>query len=283
MKKALVFFASAFFISAVFSQVNYDIGKKLKLIKVVDAGSGDMIKPGKLSPSGTRFYCGLEGTWERLAYFDVNLKKGTVGKINRLTEEKNWGKVVKEAYQPTITEDAKTIVFVSMNGEGTWDGNDLYISESTEKGVYGVPRKLDGISSPDLADAYPCISPDGLTLYFIQDNIPMVSKRSSRSSTFLQAKPLIFNSAEEVKALSVWVDPSEMHLYYQDYEGHIYASSREEEGGAFEAPALITDELDALEFTAGISLDAEMKYIFLYSSEGYDEDEVNTILWYKLK
>lgn len=68
----------------------------------------------------------------------------------------------------SITEDGKTLYFVSERPEGFGQG-DIYVSERTAGGGWTKPKNLGSIINTELDEKFVFIHPNGKTLYFASD------------------------------------------------------------------------------------------------------------------
>jgi hypothetical protein len=85
-------------------------------------------------------------------------------------EPENLGPVINtgdyEEYAPYIDPDEIYLIFAS-NRPGGYGGNDLYISFRNSGGFWSQPRNMGSSINTEGADTLPCVSPDGLYLFFV--------------------------------------------------------------------------------------------------------------------
>ncbi|MHC4536051.1 MAG: hypothetical protein ACYS6K_19040 [Planctomycetota bacterium] len=81
----------------------------------------------------------------------------------------NPGPTLNSSYKdggPSISADGRTL-FIESNRAGGYGGRDLYLSKrDTLNNTWSTPVNLGPIVNSDVEDGSPCISKDGLTLYF---------------------------------------------------------------------------------------------------------------------
>lgn len=68
----------------------------------------------------------------------------------------------------SITDDGKTLYFVSERPEGLGQG-DIYVAEKQAGGAWGKPRNLGAVINTELDEKFVFIHPNGKTLYFASD------------------------------------------------------------------------------------------------------------------
>jgi OmpA-OmpF porin, OOP family len=93
---------------------------------------------------------------------------------NQWSEPQNLGNVVnseKWDAQPSVSADGNRLFFVSER-VGGYGGNDIYMTEKTIFGEWGVPQNLGSIINTPFSEVSPFISPDGKTLYFASTGHP---------------------------------------------------------------------------------------------------------------
>jgi len=91
---------------------------------------------------------------------------------------------------PSITADGLELYFMSYRLRGEPDA-DLYVStRKTTQDPWGAPENLGPTVNASGFDVYPCISSDGLELYFVSDRTGApdggaiwVTKRTTRPKT----------------------------------------------------------------------------------------------------
>ena len=81
----------------------------------------------------------------------------------------NLGHIVNGSYRdgsPSISADGLTL-FIQSDRPGGYGGRDLYLSKrATKNHPWSIPVNLGPIVNTEVEDGGPCISEDGLTLYF---------------------------------------------------------------------------------------------------------------------
>lgn len=154
-----------------------------------------------------------------------------------------------DAKSPSLTEDELTIVFASTR-LGSIGGIDLWMASRTSAdGVFGNIRPLYEINTDD-GDGWPCIMPDGLTLYFISVNRGSDefqnlyrATRSSLITTFENVQRVnIPVPSPEILPHANYVTPDEKTVYFNIGGGNIYVSQWFEKIGIFHVDAIKGDD-----------------------------------------
>jgi hypothetical protein len=158
------------------------------------------------------------------------------------------------------------MVFV-RTAENSWISNDLYIvTRSDTSSPFDSVRSLIELNSPDTADAYPWISPDGLRLYFtkgdgINDEL-LVSTRQDLSEAFSALLPLNIDFVA-TRNFSCWLSNDELEIYFTTGltgDSVMYAI-RQNPSDMFPAPRLI-QSLSKYSFVSGISIAGDELYLY---------------------
>ena len=243
------------------------------------------IQPGQLSKDGKNYYLGLsqevdaemvtpDGS-EKINYvtdlYHYNLKTKTLTPLHMTGMQDTM-----EFFQCSMTADEKTIVF-ALNPYGGWTYNDLGIADKNADGTWKPYRILKETNKDSVSDAYPWLSPDGLHLYFIQDNKIYFTERKSRKDAFNAPKTISFNGDVRLEVISCWLSDDEKTIFILS-NNKIYKAIRKKITDPFLLPSLYTDEFSKLEFISGLSFTPDMKDLYVYATG----DEVN-ILHYTLK
>lgn len=116
-------------------------------------------------------------TRDETIYFEVN--NGQADDIYRIGiqngaygEPENLGPGINsndyEEYAPYLDPDEAYLIFAS-NRPGGFGGNDLYISFRNPDGAWTQPLNMGSPINTENGDTLPCISPDGLYFFFIED------------------------------------------------------------------------------------------------------------------
>ena len=173
--------------------------------------------PGQFSKDGLEYYLSLEfqSVTSQLYVLKRSALKEQFGSPELLT-----GSIADTSsfnYEPTISADKKTIVFVRASFD-SWTKTDLYIATRTDISLpFDSIRALSEINSTDTADAYPCISPDALRLYFTKGNDQFdslyVSSRQSTNDPF-GTPELLHISFPKDRNFSCWLTNDEKELFF---------------------------------------------------------------------
>lgn len=239
------------------------------------------VNPGQISKDGKAYYLGLyyDGDDDTTfsAIYRLSLSPASDNPLSRIPAAVKLTPPAGylEVFQCSATADEKTLVFVVNNFNG-WAGNDLAIAEKNENGIY-VSRMLDELSAIDTADAYPWISPDGLSIYFVRDEKMYYAKRNNRSDKFNKPLPVPFAGDVQTPVVSVWLSNNEKKIFYIS-ANTIYVAERKKSDQPFKLPVVFTNEFKEFEFIASQSFSPDMKDLYLYYS-----GETTKILHYKLK
>lgn len=108
------------------------------------------------------YYYSTESSWRRLRM----ARRSSIGSWRRVGSEIAELNSLGEVANPSLTEDELTIVFSGLDlwdGKGGWD---LWTADRPNRNApFGNVANL-GIVNSGYWDMHPCITPDGLTLYF---------------------------------------------------------------------------------------------------------------------
>jgi hypothetical protein len=268
-----------------YTQVNYDTyGNPISNIEAVSHSSagitdtsfsladtlrlpqGYVPGSGQLSKDGLEYYLSLsENSSKQLLYV---LRRDAISEVfgspQPLLGAINDTSVYNE--QPSVTADKKTIVFCRANTD-SWTAVDLYIATRSDTSLpFDSVRSISELNSADEAEAYPCISPDGLRLYFTKGMVPfdnlMLSVRESTSDLFGPAQ-LVMHSLLYTEKSSCWLSNDEREIYFMT-RGSIYDvryAIRESSNDSFSLPKGIPS-LNGYHFISGISLVGDELYLY---------------------
>lgn len=224
-------------------QISYDL--KFAIDDTLEFPTNLEPGPGQLSKDGLEYYLSLEDTSaQELLYV---LKRSEIGQTFGQPELFE-GKINDPSFrnhQPTITSDKKTIVFVRSTVD-SWTDNDLYIAIRSDTTLpFDSVRPLVEINTPSNADAYPCITPKGLKLYYTKavdnSNYLFYSTRESTSDSF--SSPQLINVENcDGKISSAWLWNDGLHMFLSaDHNQEFIYSNRSNINEPFKAPELLTD------------------------------------------
>ena len=174
-------------------------------------------RPGQFSKDGLEYYLSLSFNYGKSQLYV--LKRTGLGKP--FGSPQLLAGVINDSivsnHHPSITADKKTVVFARAT-ESLWTKNELYIATRSDISLpFDSVRPLIEFNSPDTAEAYPWISPDGLRLYFTKgtgenDEI-VISTRNSQYNAFGPIYPLKIDFNAD-KKFSCWLTDDELELYF---------------------------------------------------------------------
>jgi len=132
---------------------------------------------------------------------------------------------------------------------------------------YDTIRELTEINIPNIEDAHPWISSDGLRLYytsgFYNDQM-VVAERSDVNSFF--GVPTLVPIINNEGAISYWLSKDELDVYIAyGWDVDLYYSHRNAMNLPFEMPVhVILDGISGLEYLCEASLDATQNELFIF-------------------
>ncbi len=145
--------------------------------------------------------------------------------------------------------------------------------------IYENVRPLQELNTENIGEAYPCISGDGLQLYFVKgtntaDSI-MFTSRTSLDTPFDKAIPLALNLPHLVSCTGIWLSPDELDFYICNRET-IFHTHRNRRNEAF-SNGFEEIKIEGLGKTAimAISFDATQRQLFLNAATA-DGTEIRT-------
>ncbi|MDD5528686.1 MAG: T9SS type A sorting domain-containing protein [bacterium] len=224
--------------------------------------------PGQLSKDGLKYYASIAdstGNYRLYVMSRNNLKE----EFDSLSLTKLPGNIndvdTFSNSQPTITEDGKIMVF-TKSWDNNWDNNDLWIAvRNSLTDPFDSLRPLSEINITDTADAYPWISPNGLHLYFAQEDSQGVylymASRSNRDSLFGAKESLKINFPG-TNNFSCFLTNNELEIYFR--AGIIYYAKRGSIGDTFSTPEAMP-EFSGIGFVSGLSLTPDSSELYLYN------------------
>lgn len=128
------------------------------------------------------------------------------------------------------------------------------------------------VNSPNEAEAYPWISANGLTLYFIKGHSIFFSERKSRYEDFNKPKEL---DISEGSVTSCWLTNDELNLYTTSYSSSdpvVKKYSRTTLNDRFQYQDQLVFADDEVEgFTSAISFTPDMKTALMYNNPNDDD------------
>ncbi len=231
--------------------------------------------PGQISKNNKNFYFTMENenTAEEFIYV---MKRKKAGKPFSAPEKIKG--VVNEnptPAQPSLTEDELAMVYVKVSNN-TWTDNDIYIAYREKKSAeFSEFRTLSEMNSPDEADAYPYISPDGLNIYYVKGDYLYHSSRFDMGVKFSQASKVYFGDygsyADYSGIYGAWLSPDQLQIYFV-YSSAIYAADRAYPDTEWSEPYVYCYPRTEDAFISGVSFSSDMKEMFLYVS--YDDKDL---------
>lgn len=153
-------------------------------------------------------------------------------------------------------------------------------SFTSDNCIWSDIRALNEINTAD-ADVYPWLSPDGLRLYFTQDQgniVLLMASRTSVDSLFGNVQPLSFNMPG-LDYVSCWLTNDELEIFlttssigYTDF----YYANRSSINSPFSTPTQMQINGISPSFYSGPSLTQDKSQLFLYKGSGTDSIYVFT-------
>ena len=225
------------------SQISYDlrftIDDTLEIPTNLDPG------PGQLSKDGLEYYLDINDILtENHLYV---MKRSEIGQpFGQL--EKLGGKINEMSiynFQPTITSDKKTFVFV-ISKECMWSSNDLYMAIRSDTTLpFDSVRPLVEINDTNNADSYPCITSDGLKLYYtkeVNDTSKLFYSARSSTSDIFSPPQLLDIENYNGQVFSAWLSNDGIHLFFSSQGNEeLFYSNRPNLMEPFKTPELLTD------------------------------------------
>ncbi len=178
---------------------------------------------------------------------------------------------ITDVLMPTLTADEKTIVFVH-SPKGFQKGSDLYIAESAGRdGAYKNVRPLDEINNPDLAEFYPWISADGLSIYYSRqegkDIKIYASTRTGKNKRFSEPTKVDINIPKVENNMSAWLSNNELEMFVLS-GNNIYYSTRTSKSDDFSSPIEIA-KANSDGFLSGVTITQDQEEMYVYNSLGF--------------
>lgn len=142
------------------------------------------------------------------------------------------------------------------------------ISSSSKSVSFSGITPLDELNHSDIAEAYPWISDDGLTLYYVSGDFSAgqmkVVHRNSLTEKFGEPKTL-FPSFDD--QLGCWLNQNQTNIFFVQ-RGHLYQASRTSVNEGFSTPKEVNLDFKGHdnEFFSGPSLTENMDELYLYYS-----------------
>jgi len=135
--------------------------------------------------------------------------------------------------------------------------------------VFNKVTSLSELNHSGLAEAYPWISDDGLTLYYVSEESANVNQLVCVSRKTLQSafghKSVLFPDMKDV--LGCWLNKTQTEIYFVE-RGHLFHAQRSMANQDFQAPVEITLDFGTMErgFFSGPSLTESQNELYLYYS-----------------
>lgn len=253
------------------AQESFKTSGKFEFVEHIYLDDTVQITPGQLNKAGNTFYFGLQIESDTGFHRDI-YKLQPDGETMAIGLAANIS--YRELIQPTVTSD-ENIVIVTVNNFKGWEGNDLVECTLTNAGTLENIRVMTELNTPDLSEAYPWISADGLRIYFTRNDKIFTSKRNNRNESFQEPLELEFEGLSNLQVLSCWLTRDEKKLFIVS-DNIIYISERTSVKKKFSLPQIYTNEYKDFSFISGISFTPDLKELYLYHS-----DDVASILHYR--
>lgn len=129
---------------------------------------------------------------------------------------------------------------------------------------YDNVRNISELNDPNLGDAFPWISADGLRIYYTQGNFPekrlVVTTRPDTLSLF--GAPIEVPGVSSVGSFSHWLSDDELNIYLCNGTA-LYVSKRNTIGQSFTIPVQVDITLPLHDFIYGPSLSADRSKLYL--------------------
>lgn len=269
-KLATILFCLSISLSTIAQEPYVTMGKFV-FVKQIQFSDTVQITPGQLNKTGDTFYLGLQIERDTGFHCDIYKLKpdgkttaiGLAGYIS-----------YRELMQPTVTAD-ETQIIVTVNNFKGWGGNDLMECVFDNAGVPEKIRLMSELNTPDISEAYPWISADGLRIYFTRNDKIYSSTRSNRNAIFQEPALLEFDGISNLNVLSCWLTRDEKNLFIVS-DNIIYMAKRKSVKKKFNLPQIYTNEFKDFSFISGISFTPDLKELYLYHS-----DDSASILHYR--
>lgn len=225
--------------------------------------------PGRLSPDGLRFICGLkaEDGAERLYEYTRASLDDDWGAPELLAGEINEASRPFNSSQPTLSADGRMIVFV-CNSKGFWEDNDLWMAtrKDTTKPFSNI--RMIAVLATEGAEAYPFLSCDGRRLYYVTDQGLTMAKYHKGKGVFKELELVLFEDSPSI--ISAWLSADELSIVISDGYALSYAERKSlKEPLCKPTPIFISDNLG---FVASPSFDPNGE-LYLYCSFEMQETE----------
>jgi len=130
--------------------------------------------------------------------------------------------------------------------------------------VYDIVRPLSEINSPDSADAFPWISPDGLRLYYNKHQKIYLAERKSITDSFSFIQPLKLNQKYS-EYFSPWLTNNELNIFFVERNTYtIHHAKRNSRFEDFSNDTIVKLQGDIAGFISGMSFTQDLKQLFLF-------------------
>jgi len=287
MKKLkFILFFSFLFAGTIFAQEESTFND-YNLVETITTPEGFENQIGQISRDGKNYFLGLLDNNNKGWIFVYQIKNSGKATLKQKFEMPVLDQSVvskklmagDEIYfngQVTLSSDELTVVF-SGNFGGTWNGNDLYIATRPNKSVnFSEVKALENINNPTSAEAYPCLSPDALRLYYTFNNEVYMSQRASVTDEFTNGHKIRLNLEEMGEVISCWVSDDEKSIVLCN-GSEVYTATRVNQNALFSIPQILSADFSNFDFVSSVNIVGNK--VFIYNSETVEKsyEDVRTI------
>lgn len=156
----------------------------------------------------------------------------------------------------SVSEDEKYIVYCGTI-DGAPENDDLFSSEFNYKyNKYSPSNPIGEVNDYEIDESSPCISPNGLNLYYISNNKIFFTKKKEGKSSFRFPDELDVDLSALGKIKSIRLSPDELELYIIS-NNTIYLATRGTNKGGFIKPKIYSDAFKTLGSISSFDLNAK--------------------------
>ncbi len=238
--------------------------------EIADIGANDPHSLGWLSHDQLRLYYPV---WKEGSALDFYLATRSTPEepFTTSVEIPELNSSISEG-QAALSIDELEIVFI-RNSSGYWESNQLFYArrDSTSE-PFSTPVLMDEVALDGVGEGYPCLSADGLTLYYtgIEFDTIVVATRSDRESPF--DNPVKYDDLpDDMNLLSFYVHPDGRHALgcqRSDQGMNVISLSRNSTAGPFSLDGIIEGVTDYTSFQAGSRYTGDYTGIYCYYANG---------------
>ena len=234
MRVLLVVFVFAVVLGGT-ANADFTFGEPTPLGPTVNAGGNGAYFPSISADGLTLYFCSNRpgGISDR----------ADIWMSSRNTIQEDWGEPVNLGpkinsynidWDPSISSDGLELYFASQRPDGSYPGFDIFVTErQTVDDDWGQPVDLGTIINSPVNEGGPCISADGLELYFTSD-LPVggkmniyVARRTAKDEPWQE--PILLNENVNGLPRSLWspnISADGLVLFF-DYGDGIWMTRRE--------------------------------------------------------